>query len=74
MQDTRTPVAGLDVGDSGANLLNSSDGLVAEDTPVRDGRDVALEDVQVSPADRDSVHAHDGRSTRSERRESPQAG
>jgi hypothetical protein len=59
MQDTRTR-SPTDVLDAGADLLDGADRLVAEDAPVGDGGDVALEDVQVGAADGDGVDAHDG--------------
>ena len=40
--------------------LDGADGLVPEDPAVGDGRDVALEDVQVGAADRHRIDADDG--------------
>ena len=54
------PVADGDVLHPGADGLDGADGLVAEDPPVGDGGDVALQDVQVRAADRHGVDPHDG--------------
>ena len=60
MHDTSTRSPTLTGLDAGADRLDGADGLVAEDPAVGDGRDVALEDVQVGAADRHGVDAHDG--------------
>ena len=52
-------VADLDVLHSGAYGFDGADGFVAEDAPVGDGGDVALEDVEVGPADRHRVDSYD---------------
>ena len=52
-------VAALEARHGGARLLDHADALVAEDASVADGRHVALQDVQVGPADggrRDADH------------------
>src|SRR6476646_6881768 len=45
-------VAQLERRDARAHLDDGADGLVAEDRSWQNGRDVALEDVQISAADR----------------------
>ena len=52
-------VAGLERRDRVADLEDRADGLVAEDRPGLDLGHVALEDVQVGPADRGRVDADD---------------
>ena len=65
------PVADLHRLDPGADGVDGADGLVAEDPPVGDGGDVALEDVQIGAADRGGVDADDRRRCR---RGSPASG
>lgn len=48
-------VPGPDRLDAAADRLDGSDRFVAQDPPVRDGRDVALENVQVGTANRGGV-------------------
>ena len=52
-------VAGLTCLHARADRLDGADRLVAEDAPVGDLGDVALQDVQVGAADRDRVDADD---------------
>ena len=54
------PIAGLDVLHAGADGLDRADRFVAQNAAVGDGRDVALEDVQIGAADGDRVDPHDG--------------
>jgi hypothetical protein len=58
-------VAGGEAGDRCAHLGDGADGLVAEDPPVGHGLHVAVEDVQVGPADRGGLDPDDdvGRAT-----------
>ena len=52
MQEIEDPVARLEGGDAGADLLDDADAFVAQDAPGRAGRDIALQDMQVGAADR----------------------
>jgi hypothetical protein len=58
-------VAGGEAGDRCAHLGDGADGLVVEDPPVGHGLHVAVEDVQVGPADRGGLDPDDdvGRAT-----------
>jgi hypothetical protein len=53
------PVPGPETGHGVADLGDRADRLVAQDPAVRDGRDVALEDVQVGAADGGRVDLRD---------------
>jgi len=59
MQEIRTWSPGAEGGDRGADGVDDPHALVAEDSPRRAGRDIALEDVQICPADRGLDNPHD---------------
>jgi len=52
-------VTGPETGNAGANLIDHTDALVAEDTPQRAGRNVAFEDVQIGAADSRFINTDD---------------
>src|SRR4029453_9777060 len=53
-------VAALEARHGGARLLDDDDAFVAEDASVAEGRHVALQDVEVGPADRGRRDADHG--------------
>jgi hypothetical protein len=54
------PISGLDRSYSGTHLLDGSDRFVTEYTTVDYCRHIALEDVQVGPANGYGIDTHDG--------------
>ena len=56
----KNPVSRFECGHGSANILNNTDTLMTQNATGSTGRDVALEDVQVGPADRGFHHLDDG--------------
>jgi hypothetical protein len=52
-------VAGMEGGHADAHLLDHANALMAKDAPRRTGGHVALQDVQIGPADRGLGELHD---------------